>query len=184
MGGISSPTKRSRFAAARPHDPESRVVDQVGAGVAVDVRGHDDFLAIVAYADVGDLADLDVLVADFGFVLFQTLGILEAYFDRRALFQLLANDHEAAGQNHDSGQNPYQRQAAPKRARRFGGRQVIDARVRFVAHAGGSHSRRSSKVRAANRVRTTTAAKANAPQPTATYARDLICTSATSSEMA
>ena len=66
---------------------------------------------------------------------------------------------------------------------RIGLRADIGGKFR-VAHGGASHSNRSSNVRAANRVRTTTAPNANAPQPTSTNARDLICTSATSREMA
>ena len=150
----------------------------------MDVRRYDHFLAIIADLNVANLADIDILVAYFCLVDLQTFGIFKAYFDRSALRNFLPNHHEAAHQNDHRRQDPHQRQASPSGSRRHRCRQLIKIRVRPIAHGGASQSNRSSKVRAANVVRTTTAANANAPQPTDTNARDLICTSATRSEMA
>src|SRR6202789_1819474 len=168
----------------RPYHPKSGVIDQVRFRIAVNVVVHDHLLAIAGHANLRDLADFHVFVADFRLVPFHPFGIGKANVDRRTLRQLLVNDHEAADQDHDGREDPDQRQAAPKGAGGHGRRKIIEIPLSPLAHGVVSHSSRSSKVRAANSVRTTTAAKASAPQPTATYARLLICTSAASSEMA
>ncbi len=135
----------------------------------MDIGRDDYFLAVIADADVANLADVHVLVADFGLVRFQAFGIFEADLDRGPLRNFFADDHETTDQHDHCRQYPYQRQTPPERARRHGCRQIIEIRRRSLAHAeASSHSSRSSNVRAANMVRTTTEPNANAPQPTET----------------
>src|SRR5258708_3891996 len=137
----------------------------------MDFGRYNHFLAIIADANVANFADFNVLVAYLGFVGLHPFGVLEAYFDRSALGQFFSNDNEAAGKNHNRRKYPHQRQASPDRSRRHGCGQILEVWMRSIAHGGVSHNNRSSNVRAANMVKITTAPNANAPQPTATYAR-------------
>src|SRR3984957_12843821 len=145
---------------------------------------HHHFLAIFGHVNVLHLADLDILVADLGLVRLQVLGIVKAYFVIVAFRELLLDPDEAARQHDHHRQHPNQRQTRPSGTAGHGVGQIVRAGILRFGHRGASHKSRSSKVRAASRVNTTTAPKAHAPQPTMIEANDWTCTKVASSEMA
>ena len=87
-------------------DPELAVFFQQWLGSARHLRGNDDLFEVVGEVNVGDGADGEVFVADFGFACFQSFGAGEGDVDVRAdLAEARVGEPEADAEG-DDGQQP------------------------------------------------------------------------------
>ena len=87
-------------------DPELAVFFQQWLGSARHLCGDDDLFEVVGEVNVGDGADGEVFVADFGFACFQSFGAGEGDMDVRAdLAQARVGEPEADAKG-DDGQQP------------------------------------------------------------------------------
>src|SRR3984957_14509266 len=91
--------------------PETGVVHQIVACIAMNSGLDDHVLAILGDVDSLDLADLHRLVADLGLVRLQVVGGMERDLDGYAFGQLLVHGHEGAGNDDDGGEDPHKGQA-------------------------------------------------------------------------
>src|SRR5580658_426773 len=108
--------------------PETGVLHQIIACVAMNTGLDNNLLAVLGDSDALDLADLHRFVADLGLVRLQIVGGVECDLDGDALGQLLVHGHERTGNDHDGGEDPHkgQAQSVPSIRQRLG--QLVDGR--------------------------------------------------------
>src|SRR6185503_3926701 len=163
---------------SRAHHPETRVLDQESlGGVAVDLGGHEDELAVRGECQRFHRPHVHRLVLDLGLVDLDPLARDEGDGDRGTLVPHRFQREEAADDGGEDRHDPDElERARPGLALdRLGDRLVL-------AHGASTASQvsRGSKLIDAIMVRITTPAKYNAPGPGTIEANALSCTIATS----